>query len=217
MRRIIDLSHPITEDIPVFPGDPTVRTNIIHSIKDGGYNVSEICMSLHTGTHVDVAHHVMYTDHGVDKLPLDALVGWAEVLDLGDIPAQTEITAADLDAFADRVDEGARLLLKTDWSKKMGQPDFFTDFPGLTEGAARWLIARNVKLVAIEQPSVHPTDHINVHKSLLSHGIVLIESIANLDRLTSKRVYIAALPPNLVGMDGAPIRVIAIEGIEVLE
>lgn len=217
MRRIIDLSHPITDDMPVFPGDPTVRTKIVHTIKESGYNISEICMGTHNGTHVDVQHHVMYTDHAVDSLPLDSMVGWAEVLDMSDIAPKSEITAADLDKFADRVSTGARVLLRTNWSKKIGQSDFFTDFPGLTEGAARWLTSRKVKLLGIEQPSLHPTDDIGVHKALLSYGVVLIETMANLDQLTCDRVYIVALPPNLVGLDGAPIRVIAMEGIEVLE
>ena len=99
----------------------------------------------------------------------------------------------------------------------MGEPDFFTEFPGLTEGAAKWLTARKVKLLGIEQPSVHAVHHVEVHKALLSYGVVLIESMVNLDLLTCDRVYIAALPINLEGLDGAPVRAIAIEGIEVNE
>ena len=104
------------------------------------------------------------------------------------------------------------MLLRTGWGARFGEPEFFTGFPGLTEGAALWLRARKVALLGIEQPSVHPVRHLEVHRALLSVGIVLIESVANLDQLTQDCVYLVALPMNLIGLDGAPARVIAIEG-----
>jgi kynurenine formamidase len=69
-----------------------------------------------------------------------------------------------------------------------------------------------VKLLGLEQPSVHAERHLEVHKALLSAGIVLIETLANFEALTQDRVYLVALPLRLAGADGAPARVIAIEG-----
>lgn len=217
MKRIIDLTHTISDGMPVFPGDPGVefvRTAYIH---EGGYNVTRIAMGTHTGTHVDVPHHVLHDDRGVDSIALDAIVGWAEVLDLGEVAPGSEITSADLDRFAGRVPDGGRVLLRTGWSKRWGAPEFYTEFPGISEGAAAWLIARKVKLFGIEQPSVHTKLHREVHKALLSTGIVLVETLANLHEITAERVYLAALPMKLAGLDGAPMRVVAIEGIEVAE
>ena len=75
-----------------------------------------------------------------------------------------------------------------------------------------WLTARKVKLLGVEQPSVHFRDHLLVHKSLLSTGMVIIESMVNLDQLTQDRVWLVALPLNVAKGDGAPVRAIAIEG-----
>ena len=217
MKRIIDLSYPITAGMPVYPGDPEVRFTLVHTIKETGYNVSEVCMGTHSGTHVDAPSHSTYSDHTVDELPLDALTGWAEVLDLGEVEPGVEITAADLDVFADRVGEGARVLLRTHWGKRWGQPNFFTDYPGLTEGAALWLNARKVRLVGIEQPSVHHEHGKQVHEALLSAGVVLIETMANFDQLHCPTLYLIALPLKLVGLEASPMRVIALEGVEVGE
>lgn len=217
MRLIVDLSHPITQGMPVFPGDPQVRANTVHTITESGYNVSELHFGTHTGTHIDVPHHVLFSERAVDSIPLDSLVGWADVLDLTDKRLGREITAADLDEFAPRLTQGARILLRTDWSKRFGEPEFFENYPGISEGAAAWLAGRKVKLIALEQPSVDIDGSSAVHKALLTTGIVIVESIANLDKLSQDRVYFAALPLNLVGMDGAPARAIAIEGIEVTE
>ena len=217
MRSIVDLSHPITQGMPVFPGDPRVRATTVHTITESGYNVSELCLGTHTGTHVDVPHHVLFSEQAVDSIPMDALVGWAQVLDLTGKQLGREITTPDLDEFAPRLTEGARVLLRTDWSRRFGQPEFFEDYPGISEGAAAWLAGRKVKLIAVEQPSVDINGSSAVHKALLTAGIVIVESIANLDKLSQERVYFIALPPNLVGMDGAPVRAIAIEGMEAAE
>ncbi|MCL5105086.1 MAG: cyclase family protein [Armatimonadetes bacterium] len=217
MKRIIDLSHPIRGGMPVFPDDPQVKFRPAHTIVQSGYSVTEITMGSHTGTHVDVPRHCLFSDRSVDAIPLDALVGWAEVLDLTERQIGAEITAADLDEFADRVRDGSRVLIRTGWSKRFGQPDFFTDYPGVSAGAAAWLTGRKVRLVGIEQPSFDIGSHTDVHKALLSSGMVLIELLANLEQLTQERVYLIALPLNLVGMDGSPMRVVAMEGVEVIE
>lgn len=213
MSKVIDLSHPITPGMPVYPGDPKVEFVPVHTITDSGFNVSRMSMGTHTGTHVDVPHHALFSDRAVESIPMDSLIGWAEVLDLREKQLGRAIKAADLDEFADRVGEGSRLLLRTGWSERFGESGFFTDYPGLSEGAAAWLTGRKVKLIAVEQPSVD-VEGSAIHKTLLAAGVVIVESITNLDKITRDRVYLVALPPNLVGMDGAPIRVIAIEGWE---
>jgi arylformamidase len=203
--------------MPVWPGDPGVEFTKTASIAQNGYNNTRISLGAHTGTHIDSPHHVMHDDRGVDSYPMDAFVGWAEVLDLGELAPGSEITSADLDRFAGRVENGARLLLKTGWGKRWGKPEFFTELPGISEGAAAWLQARKVKLLGIEQPSVHTELDRQVHKALLVTGMVLIETLANMHEITANRVYIAALPIKFGGLDGAPTRVVAIEGIEVTE
>lgn len=212
MKRIIDLSYPITAGMPVFPGDPEVRVKQISSITESGYNVSHVEFGTHVGTHVDVPHHALFSDRAVDSIPMDALVGWAEVLDLSEKQIGREITAADLNEFSDRIPEGSRVLIRTGWSNKFGEPEFFTDYYGISEGAAAWLTGRKVKLIGVEQPSIDIGGSSAVHKLLLMAGMVIIESLANLDSLTQSKVYLVALPINLKGLDGAPVRAIAIEG-----
>ncbi len=217
MKRIIDLTHTIKTGMPVWPGDPEVEFKKTAAIHEGGYNCTRIAMGAHTGTHVDSPHHVMHDDRGVDAYPMDSLVGWAEVLDMGELAAKAEITSADLDRFASRVPDGARVLLKTGWGKRWGEPVFYTEFPGISEGAVAWLQARKVKLLGIEQPSVHTTLGKQVHRALLATGMVLLETVGNMHEIIENRVYLAALPMKLCGLDGAPSRVVAIEGIEVTE
>ena len=211
MNKLIDLTYKISDGMPVWPGDPAVQFIRTSVIPQNNYNNSKICFGTHTGTHIDSPRHAMHDDRGVDRFDLDALVGWAEVLDFGELAPRAELTSADFDLFAGRVSDGARLLLKTGWGKRWGQPGFFTDFPGISEGAAAWLAARKIKLLGIEQPSVHALRGLSVHKALLSTGMVLLETVANMSEICVDRVFLAALPLNLAGLDGAPTRVVAIE------
>lgn len=217
MARIVDLSHLLYSGMPVFPGDPPVEFVRASTIKESGYHVTTVRFGTHAGTHVDTPSHVLFDDTAVDSLALDDLVGWAEVLDLGELAPGSEITAAHLDVFSDRVRSESRVILKTGWSRYVGQENYFTAYPSLSEGAAMWLTARCVKLLAVEQPSVHLTEHVKIHKLLLSERLVLVEGLANTAELTHDRVYLVALPLKLQGLDGSPMRVIAIEGADAPE
>lgn len=209
--KIIDLSYPINHAMPVFPGDPPVEFSPAASVQESGYSVTRVCVGTHVGTHVDAPRHRLPDGPAVDSLPLERLVGRAEVLDLGKLPPRAEITAETLAPFVDRVRRGCRLLIKTSWGRRWPSPEFFTNFPGILPDAAWWLIDRKVALLGIEQPSVHAKLHQEVHTTLLSAGVILIETMANFHQLTRQRVRLIALPMKLAGLDGAPVRAIAIE------
>jgi len=210
--RIVDLTHPIAGGMPVFPGDPPVRFDPAASAAEGGYNVTRVSFGTHAGTHVDVPQHIG-GDGTVDRLDLEACIGPAEVVDLTGKGPNSEITAADMERFSARIRPGCRLLLRTDWSKRSGEGSFFCDFPGITPDAAEWIAARSVRLLGLEQPSVHPQYHAEVHAILLNAGIVLVETMANLASLRQDGVWLVVLPLKLAGLDGSPVRAVGIEGM----
>jgi arylformamidase len=115
--EIIDVSVPIRSAMTVYPGDPEVTLERVLSIADGaGYNVSRLSFGVHTGTHVDAPVHVTDEGSGVDRLPLDALVGPATVVaETGDLTGERVLFktgGAALDAAAARllVERGVRLV-----------------------------------------------------------------------------------------------------------
>ena len=214
--RIVDLTHPTNDAMPVCPGDPAVKFTRVSTATDAGYNVTEVCFGTHTGTHMDAPYHVLDGQATVDHIPLEALIGPAEVLDLFEKGPKSEIEFADLERFAHRIEPGCRLLLRTDWSTRFGQPDFFTDGPGIAPDAAKWLAAKGVRLLGLEQPSVSNKHSLEVHSILLDAGIVLVETMANLADLREQRVWLIVLPLKLAGLDGSPVRAIAIEGADIV-
>ncbi len=201
---IYDISLPISNDLPVWPGDPTVRI-----VRDDSLPaVSEITLSSHTGTHVDAPAHFIAGGATVDQLPLDALVGPAWVVYL---PGPGPITADQL-AAADIPDGPIRLLLRTDNSGRNALVwAFETDFVALAPDAADWLLARGIRLVGIDAPSIEPliTRGDPVHHTLLGAGVVIVENL-DLTDVAPGAYRLACLPLRIVGGDGAPARAILI-------
>ena len=213
MRRIIDLSLPITVEDP----RGTVRMEPYRTIADHGAMITLVTFDTHLGTHLDAPCHQIAGAPTLDQLDLAKCIGPAEVIYLSfKIPPHHLITVADLEPYADRIRPGGRMLIRTDWNLRFGRPDWTTGYPAFTVESAQWLADRDVVLIGIDTPSVAPvylgmriTNE--VHWPLLRKEIVLVEGLTNLHQLTRQTVTFVALPLNLVGKDGCPVRAIAVE------
>jgi arylformamidase len=193
--RIYDLTRTFTEGMPVYPGDPPVRFEPHTRYAADGYRVTQVSMGTHAGTHLDAPAHFLPDGITVDALVLEQLVGPARVVHIGDV---TE------------VQPGERLLIRTGWGGRWGEPEFFKSFPGIPEELARMLAQAPAALLGLETPSLHPDQDVDarLHRELLKAGIVVVENLVGLDRLP-ERVWLAALPLPLAGLDGSPCRVVA--------
>ncbi len=207
--RTYDITLTITPHMVVWPGDSPVIIEHTSSIAAGDHaNVSQVTMSVHTGTHVDAPHHFLDNGKTVDGLSLDLLVGRAYVLHL---PEVNLITASVL-MHADIPPRTRRLLFKTRNSDywKNGSTEFQTEFVGLSLDAAELLVDRNVKLVGIDYLSIAPFKlSIPIHTILLNAGVVVLEGL-DLSQVSQGRYTLHCLPLKLGGADGAPTRAILV-------
>ena len=211
MRRIIDLSFPLLTSDP----RGTMRTEVYRTLADHGANITLVSFDTHFGTHLDAPSHQLAGAPTLDQVDLVKCVGPATVLDLTDSRPGPWIDRADLEIYAEAIAPGTRILLRTDWSERVGSPDFNQGYPALTVAAASWLAKRGVLLLGIDTPSVAPVYQgravVNaVHQPLLSAEVVLVENLCHLREVPNGPVTFAALPLNLVGLDGCPVRAIAI-------
>ena len=72
-----------------YPGDTHPERIAVRRMEEGDlYNLSDIKMCAHNGTHVDAPRHFIRDGKGIDELSLDACVGWCQVCsDLEDLLA----------------------------------------------------------------------------------------------------------------------------------
>lgn len=205
--KIYDITVPISEDIPIYEGDPKVRVDASKSFAAGdAVNVSHICLGLHTATHVDAPNHFIEGTRRVDELDLGRLIGRCRVVEL-----ETSVQAIEPEHLGDL--EGVeRVLFKTRNSGYWNEPEkgFRTDFAYVSLEAAR-ILAKRVKLVGVDYLSVEKfgsKDHA-VHIALLEKEVVILEGL-DLREVPPGDYELICLPMKYKGGagDGAPARTI---------
>jgi arylformamidase len=208
--KIHDISIPISESLVVWPGDPPVTiTQQSHLNKGDSSTVSRLNMGAHTGTHVDAPCHFIPAGVGVEALDLNILTGPALVVTITDVDAITADVLSELPLPQDV----KRLLFHTRNSDYWNQDNkkFKKEFVGITEGGAKWLLSRDIKLVGIDYLSVAPYKQSGpTHTALLKAGIILVEGL-NLSGIEPGEYKLICLPLKISGIDGAPARAILIE------
>ena len=206
--RFIDLSHPMRDGQPAFPGDPVLSVEIHCSTSmPQRCNVSRLSLGSHHGTHLDAMFHFVEAGKTLDQMPLEWFYGPARVLRIPKGP-RDEITVADLEPFEAALIPGARIIYETGWHRHYGQEDYFRDFPTLTPAAAEYLAAKQLRLLGMDTPT--PSyDGYEVHHILLGREIVIVESLAHLDEVPDEFTFIG-FPLNIAGRDGSPIRAVGL-------
>jgi arylformamidase len=218
--KIFDLSYPIHEGMTTFPVHWHPIVEITQLARHGIENreTRKVVLGTHCGTHIDAPRHFIPGGSTVDQIPLDLFVGPARVLNF--TPVRTAKQEFGVDDFRERLGEHhpERLVLRFDWSDHWGSMSFYSDHPFITEDAGQWLVERGVKLLAMDTPQIDSPDHGRnspkdspLHKIMLGAGTIFVEYCTNLKKLTAEEVQLVVLPLNIIGADGAPARVIAIE------
>jgi len=209
--KFYDITLTIKPSMPVWPGDPQVNLERVSKIEEGANaNVSKLSLSVHTGTHMDAPYHFLPEGKSIDTLPLDILIGPAQVVQL---PDEVEtITAAVLEKAG--IGEGVeRLLIKTRNSAYWTNPDdsFKTGFVAVEADGAAYLVKRGIKLVGIDYLSIAPYKRSRpTHEILLKASMVILEG-ANLAAVPAGFYQLICLPMKLGGSDGSPARAVLIE------
>ena len=202
--RIRDISPPVHDGAPVFPGDTPYRQRWAASIgPDCPVNVGEITLSPHVGAHADAPLH--YDPHGaaigaVDLAPFlgrcrvihaigrGPLVEWAHLAHaLDDLPPRVLVRTRER-ACIDRWD-----------------PDLVAFAPDTIERLAE----RGVLLVGIDSASIDPADSktLDSHQAIRRLDLRVLENLV-LDAVPEGDYELIALPLRLTSADASPVRAV---------
>jgi kynurenine formamidase len=203
MQTFIDLSLPITDLMPVYPGDEPPHLLKVNDLTRDGFNNFRLSTNMHTGTHIDGLMHLTQSEKFLSELPLEQCVGMGCILNAtrkNDIPLTTEYELL--------VQPRSIVLLYTGMSSLVGHKEYFSDYPTVSRELAQLFIKRQVKMVCIDSPSPdrRPFD---IHKMLLENNVLIAENLTNIDKLLSiKKFEVIALPLK-IHADSSPARIIA--------
>lgn len=199
--RFVDLSVPINKDTPVYPGDPETKIQPSGILEKDGYEDHYVCIGTHAGTHVDAPRHMVTNGKSLDEIPLERLTGRGVYIKINNKRFELEeIKKAD-------IQEGDIVLFHTGMSDAYHKPEYYDNYPAMTEDIANYLVERKIKMVGVDMCSI---DHepFPAHRILLKNDILIIENLTNLRSLEGQNFRVFAFPIKLQ-IDGAPTRVVA--------
>jgi len=202
---LYDATVTLYEGMLLYPGDPPFKLQSRYRLANGDpFNLCEMSMGTHIGTHVDPPAHYFDKGQGVDHIPVSVMVGPGIVLDMRGRPY------VDRQALVESPIAGhRRVLLKTDNASRLLQTEFAADYVYLTEDGAAFLVEQEVQLIGIDYLSIERFQNpgAGVHRTLLAGGVLIVEGV-NLLEVPPGPCKIYCLPLKIKDGDGAPARVL---------
>jgi arylformamidase len=231
-RKIVDLSPLVTPDLnlsklgskaldflgsdgrirvtPVLPDDPALA-----------YGVGMLEMMTHTGSHLDAPSRLLRGGEPPSRIRLDKVFGKARVVDLRWHNRHTPIQITDLELKP--IEAGEIVILFVGYEPPLENE--WPRFAPLSAQAARWLVAKRIRAIGTDMPSLTRFQDINdrlkkgqppevvwaEHLPFFQAQIPVIAGLANLDAVVREpRVMFLGLPLSLTIGNGAPLRAAAL-------
>lgn len=217
--KIIDLTHPVSEDMPMYPGTGVPTLHVAYNHKEHGLMETLISLYSHTGTHIDAPAHLYANGRTLDQYPIEQFVGKALVIDCRHLGKEEKISMSLLEEKGNALHQIDFILFLTGHNALWGSPGYFDNYPVMTNGVVEWVNRYKLKGIGIDAPSFDPVtideleqaaDELNNHRAILkTNNTILLENLCRLEEIGNEPFTLCALPLNTINADGAPTRVIA--------
>ncbi len=224
--KVVDLSHVISVDIPLWPGDPPVELEPVANFEDDGYYLRRFSIGEHSATHMNAPNSFHDGAAGIDSYAPASLVVPAVVIDARAQAAADpdyQLSLADVSAWEARhgsVPAGAVVIMWTGWQDKWGDaaaffnedPDGNMHFPGFAGETTLYLLKeRDVAGVGIDTHGVDPglDEEYATNTEVLARGGIVLENLTNLQELPATGTTLVIGVLRLKDGSGSPVAVTA--------
>jgi kynurenine formamidase len=202
-----------------------VKQTLRHDFERGhDFRASVLEIPAHAFTHVDTPLHVRPGASSVEKYDVFAYSGSAVIIDISFIKPNQEITAAHLQENSQHMVPDDIVIIKTCWDRHYdpNSKEYWSEAPYISDEAAIWLNAQKPRVVAFDFPQDYVIKDVarttpvtleesTAHKHLLYNGVLFVEYLCNLSEIKKNRVQLIVLPLKVEGLEGGPVRAVAIE------
>lgn len=219
--QVIDLSRPIHTKMPVFPMIQKTFLGIYmghhETVRPG--NVSSqanlLVMCDHAGTHIDSPLHFNPEGTGIDKLPLENMVGNAVVLDFSSKQAGDSVTPAELEAALKKISVDPKdlkfILVRTGAADLYGTDQYWGRYLEIRADTVEWMLDRGILVFGVDASTVDHAKNRATHMLMRKRVCYHIENLVNLDKLPADRTFTFICNPLLMlNSSAAPIRALAL-------
>jgi len=201
--KLIDLSQNIEDGMPVYPGDSEVILNHTHVYSRDQYNNHRLDTGMHIGTHVDGPMHMTDVTKYICDLGLDNFCGQGCI-----IHAQNKKIITLKDEYLEIVKGKSIVLIHTGMAYYYGKEQYYSKHPVIDMPFCEMLVKNSVKMVGFDTPSPDRFPF-EVHKYLLSHDVLILENLTNLDKINDNDHFEVMAFPLKIKSDSCMVRAVA--------
>ncbi|MCF6233007.1 MAG: cyclase family protein [Rhodobacteraceae bacterium] len=222
---VVDMTHVYDETFPTYFGAPGITMEQTFNFKESGFNLLQLSLNEHTGTHIDAPLHFSADGNSVDEIPVESLVCPLAVIDIAARAADdadTQVTPDDIKAWIAAhgpIPDGACVAMHSGWAGKTGGKGFrnvdgdgVMHFPGFHIEATQMLLEESkAASLAVDTLSLDhgPSADFVSHYAWLPTNRYGIENLANLDQVPASGATLVVGAPTHRGGSGGPARIFA--------
>ncbi|MBY6141664.1 cyclase family protein [Leisingera daeponensis] len=222
---VVDMTHAYDAEFPTYFGQPGVELTQAFNFKDNGFNLFNLTLNEHTGTHIDAPLHFSADGQAVDEIPVQNLICPLCVIDIAARAAEdsdAQVTPDDIAAWTSEhgeIPDGACVAMHSGWGGRTGGGGFrnaddegVMHFPGFHVEAAQMLLETGAVALAVDTLSLDhgPSADFATHYAWLPQNRYGIENLANLDQVPSSGARLFVGAPAHRGGSGGPARILAV-------
>lgn len=220
---VVDMTHTLSEDFPTYFGEQQLFIEQKFNYAEHKFNLNEIRVNEHTGTHMDAPLHFSADGNSVAELPVENLVVPLAVIDIRAKAAEdpdAQVTPDDLSAWISAngpLPDGCCVAMNSGWADHVASDKFRSvdeegkmHFPGFhLEAATMMMEEANVVGIAVDTLSLDhgPSPDFAVHYAWLPTNRWGLENVASLDAVPAAGATLVVGAPKHVGGTGGPCRV----------
>ena len=221
--KIADMTHTVSDQFPTYFGTPGISMDQKFNFKENGFNLFEMKVNEHTGTHMDAPLHFSADGLSVDEIPVDNLIVPLAVIDIkarAQDNADAEVTPDDIKAWIAKngpLPDKCCVAMNSGWDKlatsnkyRNADGDGKMHFPGFHIEATKMLLEESTASgMAVDTLSL---DHgisadFKTHYAWLPTNHWGIENLANLDEVPAVGGTLVVGAPKHKGGTGGPSRI----------
>lgn len=224
--RVVDLTHTVDADFPTYFGEPGIGLSQKFNLDEHGFNLFELTLNEHTGTHIDAPIHFSADGQTVDEVPVENLIAPLAIVDIrekADGNPDAELTPDDLKAWIEAngpFPERCCVAMNSGWDSLVDSPKFrgadaegVQHYPGFHGEATEMLLEETSAVgIAVDTLSLDfgKSADFATHYAWLPTNRWGLECVANLGELPASGATLIVGAPKWRGGSGGPTRVMAL-------
>ncbi len=220
-KKIVDLSHNITENMSHWDDDNCFEKKIIIDYEDcksfTKFRVENCCIKMSAGTHIDSPKHCFEDGLSVDQIKIENLNVPCVVIEVDGALGEPDkiITVEHIISFEEEygeIKEKSFVIFFTGWCFNWDYSKYYRNnlqFPSVSREAARLLINRNVVGIGIDTLSPDlPQSNFPVHWMMLKNNKYIVENISsNVVYMPKIGGFVSISPIKIKDAAESPVRI----------